>query len=190
MPCKGTVAYKPPTFDLIVAGQVGATYVNQWILASKLLATDKVYTDTPNPADTSSNWWMVSSVPFKAPTPGPPPPPIVMKGAIVTLSWVAPTTNTDGSLLTDLSGFDIYQGPSATTLMKVAALPRTATSWQSAPQPPGTYFFCVTDFNTGLTESAKSNIVSATITQPAPTPKVPGAPISVSISVTVTAIAP
>jgi hypothetical protein len=54
---------------------------------------------------------VVNPPPVVAPTPRPP---------VATLSWDAPTTNTDGSALTDLAGYTIYYSQSALTWTAVS----------------------------------------------------------------------
>ena len=44
-----------------------------------------------------------------------PPPVVAPAPPVATLSWIAPTTNTDGSALTDLAGYTIYYSQSALT---------------------------------------------------------------------------
>lgn len=93
----------------------------------------------------------------------------------VSVSWTAPTQNTDGSPLTDLASFNIYQGTSIPTLVKVGT---TTTMGYTTPSlPPGTYFFAVSAVNSAGTESVLSASISATIAPPAP--KVPNAPSDV-----------
>lgn len=106
----------------------------------------------------------------------------------VALTWNAPTANTDGSALADLKGFNIYQGTSATTLVKVASITLPASSYTTPNLAPGTYYFAVTAVNAAGLESAQSETVSHELTAPAPpAPKVPGAPTNVKITVTVSA---
>jgi len=121
-------------------------------------------------------------------------PPVVIVGAGNTakLSWINPTQNTDGSPLTDSAGSDIYQGPSAGALVKVATVGPGISQWESPPLADGTYYFAVTDFNaaTPSEESIKTPIVSTTIKTTAPTAKTPGQPTQLTITVTVNATAP
>jgi hypothetical protein len=80
------------------------------------------------------------------------------------LSWVAPTTNTDGSALTNLASYQVYYGTSATTLSQKAPLvsfPSTSTTVTGLTN--GTWFFAVTALSGTNKESAKSNVVQKTI---------------------------
>jgi hypothetical protein len=96
--------YAAPVLGMGVVGAQRAG-VNQWMNQSKLLPTDQVYSDTPNPASTSTNWWPVSSVTFQ---PGVSPVPIQTVTSLdPTVSWVDPTLNTDNSPITpgEVSGY-------------------------------------------------------------------------------------
>lgn len=80
-----------------------------------------------------------------------------------TLTWVAPTTNTDGTALTNLSGFNIYSGTSATALSFLAqAKGATTLTYQALNQAAGTQYYAVTAYNTQGLESPKSTVVSKT----------------------------
>jgi hypothetical protein len=77
-----------------------------------------------------------------------------------TLTWTAPTTYTDGSSIpsTVVVTYNVYQGPSATTLVKVASGVTTLTSSITTGLISGqTYFWAVTAVANGL-EGAKSNV--------------------------------
>lgn len=113
--------------------------------------------------------------------------PSVPTVATVGLSWTAPTQNADGTALTDLKGYNVYQGATAASLVKVGTIALPALSYTTAALPAGTFYFAVTAFNSANVESAQSAVVSATLTTPPPAPKTPGVPSSVKITVTVTA---
>jgi peptidoglycan hydrolase-like amidase len=95
------------------------------------------------------------------------------------LTWTAPTTNTDGTPLTDLASYNIYHGQSATTLVKVAnVLKSAALTYTDKPTPvPATWYWAVTAVNTAGTESAKSAIVSKALTVVILVPQAPSTPI-------------
>lgn len=120
------------------------------------------------------------------PTPTPPASNPVPVTSAATLSWTAPTTNTDGSPLTDLSTFNIYQGTSPAGMTKVATVGASGGTYTTPVLQPGTYYFSVTAVNAAGAESTKSAVVSTTISPP-PIPKTPGQPQNVKITVTVTA---
>lgn len=81
-----------------------------------------------------------------------------------TLSWVTPTQNTDGSSLTDLSGYRIYYGNSAGNLTSSVSVSASATSYTVSGLTNGTiYYFAMTSLNASGLESERSTAVSKTI---------------------------
>ncbi|HEY5102303.1 MAG TPA: putative Ig domain-containing protein, partial [Steroidobacteraceae bacterium] len=82
----------------------------------------------------------------------------------VTLNWIAPTQNTDGSPLTNLAGYHIYYGTSANNLNQslVVANPGL-TTYVLGNLAAGTWYFAVNDYTSTAVESAVSNVVSKAI---------------------------
>jgi putative Ig domain-containing protein len=81
-----------------------------------------------------------------------------------TVSWSAPTQNTDGSALTNLAGFNIYYGTSATTLNQSVQIANPGlTTYALGNLAPGTWYFAVNAYTTAGAESAISSIASKTI---------------------------
>lgn len=87
-------------------------------------------------------------------------------GASVTLSWTAPVTNTDGSALIDLAGYNVYSSTtgSAGPFLKTASTTTTTTTYTTTFSVPNntyiTYWYTVTAFDTSGNQSDYSNIVS------------------------------
>jgi len=81
-----------------------------------------------------------------------------------TLSWTPPTQNTDGSALTDLAGYVIYYGLSATNMPNQIPLgnPGLAT-YVVDGLTPNTYSFAITAKNGAGIESDKSNVAVKTV---------------------------
>lgn len=81
-----------------------------------------------------------------------------------TLTWMAPTTNTNGSALTDLAGYHIHYGNSPSALSKVidVANPGT-TSYTVGSLASGTWYFAMSAYTTSGLESALSNTGSKAI---------------------------
>jgi hypothetical protein len=48
-----------------------------------------------------------------------PPPPVFASSAVLT--WIAPTQNTDGSVITVPLTYNVYRGTTATNLTKLAS---------------------------------------------------------------------
>jgi len=81
-----------------------------------------------------------------------------------TISWLPPTQNTDGSTLTDLAGFRIYYGTSATALTQTATITNPGlTSYVVQNLAAATWYFTVRAYATDGAESTSSNIASKTI---------------------------
>jgi len=92
------------------------------------------------------------------------PAAAVQGSAAVTLSWLPPTLNVDGSPLTGLAGFKIRYGQAPGRSDTVAKVPDpTASGWVIEGLSPGTYYFTVIAYTRGGLESAPSNEVSKQI---------------------------
>jgi hypothetical protein len=92
------------------------------------------------------------------------------------LTWAAPTTNVDGSELTDLIGFNVYHGTSPTAMMMAVTLAATARTYVEANLTPAVWYWYVTAVNAMGTESVPSAMVTKTIAPPAPPVVVTPAP--------------
>ena len=81
-----------------------------------------------------------------------------------TLTWTPPTTNTDGSPLTNLAGYKVYWGPSAGNYPNSTTLNSPGlTSYVVTNLVPGTWFFVATALNSTGAESSFSSPASKTI---------------------------
>jgi hypothetical protein len=77
----------------------------------------------------------------------------------VTLTWVAPTDNTNGTPLTDLAGYHIHYGTSQDNMTQVIDLAGTnATEYEVSGLAPGTYYFAISAYTNAGTESAESDV--------------------------------
>jgi len=82
----------------------------------------------------------------------------------VTLLWVAPTQNTDGSTLTDLSGYKIHYGTNSSALSQTVTLNNPGlTTYVISNLSPGTYYFAMTSLNSSGIESDASVQVSKVV---------------------------
>lgn len=92
------------------------------------------------------------------------PGPIVKSS--VTLSWLAPTQNVDGTALTNLAGYKIYYGNSATALNQTVNLLTNPGLLRYTVEDlgTGTWFFAITALNSAGAESDKSGTVSKALT--------------------------
>jgi Calx-beta domain/Fibronectin type III domain len=81
-----------------------------------------------------------------------------------TVSWTAPTLDTNGSPLTDLAGYNLHYGKTPTTMTNVIAVNGPASgSYVIRNLAPGTWFFAVVAYNAQAVESALSAVVSKTL---------------------------
>jgi len=81
-----------------------------------------------------------------------------------TVTWTAPTQNTDGSALTNLAGFNIYYGTSASNLNQSVQIANPGlTTYALGNLAPGAWYFAVNAYTTAGAESALSSIASKTI---------------------------
>lgn len=80
------------------------------------------------------------------------------------LSWSAPTQNEDGSPLTDLAGYRIHYGTSASDLNKRVEVGNPATTSARVQNlTPGTWFFAISAYTHNGAESSRSGVVSKVI---------------------------
>lgn len=80
------------------------------------------------------------------------------------LSWEAPTTNINGSALTDLSGYRIYYGPSADELSESVQITNVGIqTYVIEDLQPGTWYFAIRATTSAGTESPLSDVVAKTI---------------------------
>jgi hypothetical protein len=82
-----------------------------------------------------------------------------------TVRWTKPTKNSDGSSLTDLAGYKVIYGKSATTLSQSKSITDVnATSTVISALQTGAWYFAVRAVNSKQAESDNSNVVQKTIT--------------------------
>ncbi|MBK6674392.1 MAG: putative Ig domain-containing protein [Proteobacteria bacterium] len=89
--------------------------------------------------------------------------PATMTGS-ATLTWSAPSQNTDGSSLTNLAGFKVYHGTSASMLNDIVQLEGAAsTAYTYAQLSPGTHYFAIAAYTSNGLESDLSALGSKVI---------------------------
>ena len=82
-----------------------------------------------------------------------------------TLSWEAPTANTNGSPLTDLAGYAIYYGSSPKQLSHTVHIKSVGLqTYVIDDLEPGTWYFAVKSVAANGAESSLSDVVAKTIT--------------------------
>ena len=80
-----------------------------------------------------------------------------------TVCWTPSTTNTDGSLLTDLGGFKVYRRTELTYATTGVSVGNDVTCYQFTGLQEGIHYFVVTAYDTSGNESVYSNEVNRTI---------------------------
>ncbi len=83
----------------------------------------------------------------------------------VRVSWNPPTTNTNGSSLTNLARYRVVYGTSSSTLSRSTTIDDpTRTNATISSLSPGTWYFAVRAVNTSNVESVNSNVASKAVT--------------------------
>lgn len=84
--------------------------------------------------------------------------------ATATITWTAPTENTDGSPVTNLAGYQISYGTNPQELNSTVTVnDASATSYVLKGLDPGDYYFVVVAFNSSGASSAKSNLTDGNV---------------------------
>jgi hypothetical protein len=82
----------------------------------------------------------------------------------VTLSWVAPTENSDGTPLMDLAGYKLYYRKNSGSYIQAVQLDNPSiTTYVVEELSPATYYFAATSLNTSGVESSFSAEVERTV---------------------------
>jgi hypothetical protein len=80
------------------------------------------------------------------------------------VSWTKPTTNSDGSALTDISGYQVVYGTSATNLSQSMSIAgASTTSALIGGLTSGTYYVAVRTVNSSGSASSPSGVVVAVV---------------------------
>ena len=82
----------------------------------------------------------------------------------ITLNWIPPTENTDGTPLTNLAGYDIHYGTQSGDYTQSINLDNPGLATYVVDNlTPGTYYFSVSAVNSAGTESPVSSEVALTV---------------------------
>ena len=83
----------------------------------------------------------------------------------VGLTWTAPTTNSDGTPLTDLARYRFYRSSDRATWTQIAEIPSTSTEFTfPTPRPNKTDYIYMTAVDEAGNESGPSNEISLRVT--------------------------
>lgn len=115
------------------------------------------------------------------------------KATDVVVNWTTPAANTDGSTPATFEGFNVYRSPTLPIVTgkvpgplagsSTSPIGPTVLTFTDKSVPPGTYYYAVSAWHcesAGCTESVAT--VSGAVTIKA-TPKTPGIPGTISITV-------
>ena len=82
----------------------------------------------------------------------------------VTLSWMPPQTNADGTSLTDLAGYHIHYGTQAAALNSEIDIPTAGLADYviEGLKANSTYYFAISSYNSQGIESTDSAVISVT----------------------------
>jgi hypothetical protein len=82
----------------------------------------------------------------------------------ITLSWTAPSENTDGSALTNLAGYEIYYGTNSSALTQHISINTVGImNYVVSNLSSGTWYFEVVAVNSAGAQSGPTSVVSTTI---------------------------
>jgi hypothetical protein len=82
----------------------------------------------------------------------------------VTLDWTPPTQNTDGTVLTNLAGYNVHYGTSPDKLMQVEKLTNPGlASYVVDNLSTGKWYFAISSYTANGAESSNSGVISTTI---------------------------
>ncbi|MBS0422721.1 MAG: fibronectin type III domain-containing protein [Proteobacteria bacterium] len=88
----------------------------------------------------------------------------VPTSGVATLDWMPPTSNSDGSALTNLAGYTVYYGTSPNDLSQSVKVSNPGLATYSVTGlASGTWYFAVTSYSADGVESGRTNTVSTTI---------------------------
>jgi hypothetical protein len=116
-----------------------------------------------------ASWVVIASLLSGCKDPGPDPASISTPSAsdgsrTATLSWDAPTTNNNGTPLTDLAGYRIYYGSSPENLSHTVKISTVGLqTYVIEDLEAGTWYFAVRAVATNGTESTLSDIAAKII---------------------------
>jgi hypothetical protein len=94
----------------------------------------------------------------------PPPTSTTASSTVVTLGWVAPTQNSNGTPITDLAGYKIHYGTASQDYTQVVSIANPSLSrYVLDSLPSGTYYFAISSYNSQGLESPLSGEITSTL---------------------------
>jgi hypothetical protein len=121
-------------------------------------------TTPPVVADTGSTATSGGSTTTAPPTTTTPPTSPPASSSVVTLGWVAPTQNSNGTPITGLAGYKIHYGTASQDYTQVVSISNPSLSrYVLDSLSSGTYYFAITAYNSQGVESPLSGEISTTL---------------------------
>jgi hypothetical protein len=153
-----------PTVSNAGAASIGFSISNKPAWAT-FNTTSGQLTGTPTSSDIGTDANVAISASSSASSTSLPPFTIkVVQAGRVVLNWQAPTTNSDGSPLTNLAGYTIKYGSSSSELTGSVTIDSpTVTSYTFPNLGPGTWYFAISADNSAGTRGAISKVVGTTL---------------------------
>lgn len=157
-------SFQPTTSGADGTLMYSASHLPSWL---SINTSTGLLSGTPAAADVGTDSSIIVSVTDGTATKSLPAFSIVVSqvangSAIV--SWTAPTENTDGSQMSNLSSYKILYGRSATSLDQSVAISNpSVTQYQIDNLTSGTWYFAVVSVNATGAQSAPSNVTSTVI---------------------------
>jgi len=161
----GTAAASTTSADAaaLVEQNVGVIDRSQTSPAPITAATTPTNTNAPNTPATGSSG-STASAGTVAKVTNPVTAPVTTTDGVATLDWEPPTSNTDGSVLTNLAGYTVYYGTSPGNLSKTVKVSNAGLSaYTITGLASGTWYFAVTSYSADGVESARTTTVSTKI---------------------------
>jgi hypothetical protein len=94
----------------------------------------------------------------------PPPTSTTTSSTAVTLGWVAPTQNSNGTPITDLAGYKIHYGTASEDYTQVVSITNPSLSrYVLDSLASGTYYFAISSYNSQGVESPLSGEITASL---------------------------
>lgn len=109
-----------------------------------------------SPGSSSTSTSGTTTTPTTAPT--------TVAASSVTLGWVPPTENSNGTPITDLAGYKIHYGTASANYSQTVSISNAGlTRYVVDNLATGTYYFAITAYNVQGMESALSGEVTTTV---------------------------
>jgi hypothetical protein len=93
----------------------------------------------------------------------PAPPVVTTTTGSATVSWVPPTANTDGTVLSNLAGYRIYYGTTPQLAQSVTVSNVGLTRYVLSGLAANTWYFAMTAYNNAGVESARTAVESIVV---------------------------